>query len=422
MMKSNLVSLLTVYIFSNITHLLAVDIETLVELRENGFEESEILELSDFKTELKTSDYLELIKNGFSKEFTLELRALQKKHFSAQVFGQDEQTEVLEKKMLKSEESFQRTIESLKGKKYSSPGLFYSNGIMRRNGYEQSLEAPRRDAPRMQSMLEQACEVFIEASIVDVLDLHDLIEHWIAWKTAGIENEALWLVAQEEARKRNDGEAPSRVKSAWSVASENELKGKEEFEATVFKINQEMLNASSPIDPSDEDVGDLSEYENYITFEYPENLPQKVKDVFRGLIINHNKVWISQNAFIGKFIGLYFAAPSWCKQSKEFSETLNYFYDQNFEEFELLFLSLDKNKDNQFDSLKSLRGYTFEKGSSGDQFLKNRFKVSSTPRLIVLSPFGEVITQNGCKTIKANPNNALNYWKSQALKKPIVNQ
>lgn len=125
-MKSNLVSLLTLYIFSNITPLLAIEIETLVELRENGFEESEILQLADFEKELTTSFYLELIKKGFSKKFTLELRALQKKHFVSTLSEKGNVSEDLAKKMFDAEKSFDRSIESLKSKSYSSPGLFYT--------------------------------------------------------------------------------------------------------------------------------------------------------------------------------------------------------------------------------------------------------------------------------------------------------
>jgi nucleoredoxin len=121
----------------------------------------------------------------------------------------------------------------------------------------------------------------------------------------------------------------------------------------------------------------------------------------------------------GKYVGIYFAAQ-WCPNCKVFSPILVPFRNENNKDFEVVFVSSDKNETAQFNYMKEFNMlWTTVKYQSAPVFaLKKRFGIKTIPTLIVLSPSGELITRDGRGEVAANPAGALAAWKS-AIPQPL---
>lgn len=117
----------------------------------------------------------------------------------------------------------------------------------------------------------------------------------------------------------------------------------------------------------------------------------------------------------GKIVGVYFSAH-WCPPCRGFTPKLVSFRNQNASDFEVVFVSSDKSE-------AEMKGYMAETGmkwpavkygSAPANSLKQRFKVSGIPTLVILSPAGKIINPNGRSDVQNSPDTCLDTWKKKA--------
>ena len=113
----------------------------------------------------------------------------------------------------------------------------------------------------------------------------------------------------------------------------------------------------------------------------------------------------------GKFIGIYFSA-NWCPPCRQFTPKLIEFRNTHADQFEVVFVSSDRNADDQ-------QKYMQETGmpwpaipytSEQVQLLKERFAISGIPSLVVVDGNGTLISTQGSSDIDSDPSNALIKW------------
>lgn len=131
-----------------------------------------------------------------------------------------------------------------------------------------------------------------------------------------------------------------------------------------------------------------------------------------GLIDRHGNK-ISAEVLNGKLFALYFAA-GWCQSCQGFTPGLVPFRNEFKDEFEVVFISSDKSKADQFAYMNEYEMLwpALEYRSKAARALKERFSVTTIPTLIVLSPEGKLLSMNGRQDINQHGNEALNHWKS----------
>lgn len=116
----------------------------------------------------------------------------------------------------------------------------------------------------------------------------------------------------------------------------------------------------------------------------------------------------------GKHVALYFSAH-WCPPCRAFTPSLVKFRDANAAEgFEIVFVSLDSSDGEKETYIKEMdmKWLSIPGASSPEaQALAQRFQVQGIPSLIVLSPDGTVVTENGREDVMTSPETALSKWK-----------
>lgn len=120
----------------------------------------------------------------------------------------------------------------------------------------------------------------------------------------------------------------------------------------------------------------------------------------------------------GKMVGLYFSAH-WCPPCRQFSPQLVSFRDANQSDFEIVFVTSDKDEKAQFEYMKELgmKWPTLKFGSEAINNIKGKYGVQSIPTLIILSPDGETVSQNGRMDVSESPDSCLAAWKAKVVKK-----
>ena len=117
----------------------------------------------------------------------------------------------------------------------------------------------------------------------------------------------------------------------------------------------------------------------------------------------------------GKIVGIYFSAH-WCPPCRTFTPSLVKFRDENKDDFEVVFVSGDKNEAAQKSYMKetSMKWLTIKFGAKDADALKKRYKVRGIPSLIIVGPDGKTITQDGRGDVSRKANKALKSWKKTA--------
>ncbi|RCK78001.1 MAG: Thioredoxin [Candidatus Ozemobacter sibiricus] len=117
----------------------------------------------------------------------------------------------------------------------------------------------------------------------------------------------------------------------------------------------------------------------------------------------------------GKLVGLYFSAH-WCPPCRMFSPMLVAFRDAHTSDFEVVFISSDKNREAQFEYMKEvgMKWYTLEHRSEAANALAQKYGVRSIPTLIILGPDGKTITEDGRADVTKKPDSCLADWKAAA--------
>ncbi|HUF61583.1 MAG TPA: thioredoxin family protein [Verrucomicrobiales bacterium] len=134
-------------------------------------------------------------------------------------------------------------------------------------------------------------------------------------------------------------------------------------------------------------------------------LPQNLVDA-EGKNVRREK------ALQGKTVGLYFSAK-WCAPCKAFTPGLVKFRDANSKEFEIVFVSFDKDDKELKDYMKSygmkFPAVNFE--GEARQELADRYGVRSIPTLVIIGADGKEITRDGRGDLTADAGGALAKWK-----------
>ena len=139
--------------------------------------------------------------------------------------------------------------------------------------------------------------------------------------------------------------------------------------------------------------------------------PSIWKELFPLGLVDSDGKEVAIETLSGKYVGIYFAGQ-WCSSCKVFSPLLVPFRNEHANQFEVVFVSSDKNKAAQFAYMKEVNmpWPTLEYRSAPALSLKSRFEVTTIPTLIVLSPTGELITREGRADVQNAPADAMAKW------------
>ena len=139
--------------------------------------------------------------------------------------------------------------------------------------------------------------------------------------------------------------------------------------------------------------------------------PTVWKELFPLGLLNSDGKEVSLETLNGKYIGIYFAGQ-WCSGCRAFSPKLVPFRNSHADQFEVVYVSSDKNKAAQFAYMKevSMPWPTLEFRSAPALALKARFEVTTIPTMIILSPAGELITLDGRGDVENFPAEAMARW------------
>jgi len=140
---------------------------------------------------------------------------------------------------------------------------------------------------------------------------------------------------------------------------------------------------------------------------------ETTSDLFPAGLIDQDGNKVSTEMLEGRLVGLYFAA-GWCQSCQGFTPKLVPFRNELKDDFEVVFISSDKSKADQFAYMKTydMLWPALEYRSKAARALKERFNVTTIPTLIVLSPEGKLLSVNGRQDIEEYGSGALSHWKS----------
>jgi nucleoredoxin len=144
-------------------------------------------------------------------------------------------------------------------------------------------------------------------------------------------------------------------------------------------------------------------------------LSSGMAELLPSKILNSKGKSVSSSELAGKVVGFYFSAH-WCPPCRAFTPSLVDFRDQNNDDFEVVFVSSDRNPDAQMSYMKeaNMKWYTLEHRSQDANKLSQKFGIRGIPALIIVSPDGETITTNGRGEVSSNPSQAIKKWKQSS--------
>jgi nucleoredoxin len=141
------------------------------------------------------------------------------------------------------------------------------------------------------------------------------------------------------------------------------------------------------------------------------------KEIFPDGLVDADGNALPMEAIQGKMVGVYFSAH-WCPPCKAFSPKLVDFRNANAQDFEVVFVSSDKDEAGQQEYMKELKmpWPTLKFGSAAGDVLGEKFAVQSIPTLVILGPDGKTITTDGRGMVANSPDTCLEEWKKTAGK------
>lgn len=144
-------------------------------------------------------------------------------------------------------------------------------------------------------------------------------------------------------------------------------------------------------------------------------LSSGMAELLPSRILNSKGKSVSSSELAGKVVGFYFSAH-WCPPCRTFTPSLVDFRDKNNQDFEVVFVSSDRNPDAQMNYMEetNMKWYTLEHRSQEANKLSQKFGISGIPALIIVSPDGEIITKNGRGEVSSNPSQAIKKWKQSS--------
>ncbi len=134
-------------------------------------------------------------------------------------------------------------------------------------------------------------------------------------------------------------------------------------------------------------------------------------------LINSAGEKVELSVLDNKIVGLYFSAH-WCPPCRAFSPKLVEFRNKNKDQFEVVFISSDKNESAQFEYMKEvgMEWPTMKHRSDAANALADKYGVQGIPTLIILSPTGETITTSGRMDVANDPEGCIAKWKAGPAK------
>tara|TARA_Y100000022_G_C13131305_1_gene320527 strand:- start:191 stop:706 length:516 start_codon:yes stop_codon:yes gene_type:complete len=140
-----------------------------------------------------------------------------------------------------------------------------------------------------------------------------------------------------------------------------------------------------------------------------------LEELFPGPILDAKGKEVSKDVLAGKTVGIYFSAH-WCPPCRTFTPNLVKFRDKNKKNFEVVFVSSDRNTKAQMDYMKEtdMKWYTLPHRSDAANALAKKFEVRGIPALIIVSEDGKTITKNGRGDVSSNPKGALKNWQKKS--------
>ena len=147
---------------------------------------------------------------------------------------------------------------------------------------------------------------------------------------------------------------------------------------------------------------------------------EKIKDSSGALELFPEKLYnakgeeVSRDELKDKVVGIYFSAH-WCPPCRQFTPKLVEFRDQNKADFEVVFVSSDQNEPAQMNYMKEadMKWLAVKFGTTDVNELKRRFAVRGIPKLVIISPDGKTITEDGRGDVTNKASSALAEWKKK---------
>ena len=140
-----------------------------------------------------------------------------------------------------------------------------------------------------------------------------------------------------------------------------------------------------------------------------------LEELFPGKLLDSDGKEVSKDVIAGKTVGIYFSAH-WCPPCRTFTPSLVKFRDEHKDDFEIVFVSSDKNEAAQRSYMKEtkMKFLAVKFGSEDIKNLKARYKVRGIPSLIIVGPDGKTITTDGRGDVSKKSATALDSWKKKA--------
>jgi len=140
-----------------------------------------------------------------------------------------------------------------------------------------------------------------------------------------------------------------------------------------------------------------------------------LNDLISGPLLDAEGKEVDKKVLLGKTVGLYFSAH-WCPPCRTFTPNLVKFRDSNKKDFEVIFISSDRDSKAQLDYMKEteMKWYTLPHRSDAANALAKKFEVRGIPALVIVSEDGKTITKNGRSDVSSNPKGALKKWEKSS--------
>ena len=143
-------------------------------------------------------------------------------------------------------------------------------------------------------------------------------------------------------------------------------------------------------------------------------LSQGLADLLPAELIKADGSKVAAAELAGKpLVGIYFSAH-WCPPCRGFTPSLVKFRDANEKDFEVVFVSSDKDAE-------AMKGYMSEykmkwlgvpKGAPQERALSKKYGVRGIPTLVILKADGTMVTKDGRADVSKDPEGAVAKWKS----------